>query len=332
MIPKRVFVTGATGMVGSLLCRRAIEEGYAVCALVRDKASATDLESLGIELCEGDLGNPEGFADALADVDIVVNVAAHVGDWGPADLYRKINVVALEKMLAVVERAGKLDRWVQISSLGVYPSRDHYGTDETAPIEMKGLDGYTQTKAEAEAVLNRHMKDKGLRAVILRPGFIYGPGDRHVLPNLVRKLQDGQLKLIGSGDKVLNNTFAGNFVEGILLAMKSEVAVGETFNMHDSRLVTRKEFIGTICEHYGKPMPRSVPEWLVRIAVKPMEGIARAVGAKSPPLLTGARVKFMANNLDFSMAKATKLLAYNPQVDFRDGIRVALESFANNQK
>jgi nucleoside-diphosphate-sugar epimerase len=289
--------------------------------------SATDLRSLGVELSVGDLGNPEGFADALSDVDIVVNVAAHVGDWGPADLYRKINVVALEKMLAAVERAGKIDRWVQISSLGVYPSRDHYGTDEAAPIEMNGLDGYTQTKAEAEAVLRRHMKERGLRAVILRPGFIYGPGDRHVLPNLVRKLQDGQLKLIGSGDKVLNNTYAPNFVEGILLAMKSDAAVGETFNMHDARLVSRKEFIGAICEHYGKPMPRSVPEWLARIAVKPMEGIARAVGAKSPPLLTGARLKFMANNLDFSMTKATKLLGYDPQVDFRDGIRIALESF-----
>lgn len=327
---KRVFVTGATGMVGGLLCRRAIEDGYSVRALVRNRASAADLQSLGIDLCVGDLGSPEAFTEALSDVDIIVNVAAHVGDWGPADLYRKINVVALEKMLAVVERVGKLDRWVQISSLGVYPSRDHFGTDETAPIEMNGFDGYTQTKAEAEAVLRRHMKEKGLRAVVLRPGFIYGPGDRHVLPNLVRKLQDGQLKLIGSGDKVLNNTYAANFVEGILLAMKSEAAIGETFNMHDARLVSRREFIGAICEHYGKPMPRSVPEWLARMAVKPMEGIARAVGAKSPPLLTGARLKFMANNLDFSMAKATNLLGYNPQVDFRDGIRVALQSFDAN--
>jgi nucleoside-diphosphate-sugar epimerase len=241
-------------------------------------------------------------------------------------------VVALEKMLAVVERAGKLNRWVQVSSLGVYPSRDHFGTDESAPIEMNGFDGYTQTKAEAEVVLKRHMREMKLPVVILRPGFIYGPGDRHVLPNLIRKLQDGQLKFIGKGEKVLNNTFAPNFVEGILLAMSKDSAIGEIFNMHDARLVSRKEFIGTICEYFNKPLPKSVPEWLARVLVKPMEGVARAVGAKSPPLLTGARIKFMANNLDFCMEKAIKTLGYTPQVDFRDGIRVALDWYVAKDK
>jgi len=332
MSQKTVFVTGATGMVGNLLCRRAIEEGYAVRGLVRNQSGANELQAIGVQPCIGDLANPESFDDTLSDVDIVVNVAAHVGDWGPADLFRQINVVALEKMLSIVERSGKLDRWVQISSLGVYPSRDHFGTDETSPIEMNGFDGYTQTKAEAEVVIKRHIKDMKLPAVVLRPGFIYGPGDRHVLPNLIRKLQDGQLKFIGTGEKVLNNTFAPNFVEGILLAMQKEAAIGETFNMHDPRLVSRKEFIGTICEYYGKPLPKSVPEWLARMLVKPMESVARAMGAKSAPLLTGARIKFMANNLDFSMAKAVKLLGYDPKVDFRDGIRVALDSYVAKEK
>lgn len=265
MSQKTAFVTGATGMVGNLLCRRAIEEGYEVRGLVRNQLGAAELQAIGVQPCIGDLTNPESFADSLSDVDIVVNVAAQVGDWGPADLFRRINVVALEKMLAVVERIGKLDRWIQISSLGVYPSRDHFGTDETAPIEMNGFDGYTQTKAEAEVVLKRHMKDMKLPTVILRPGFIYGPGDRHVLPNLIRKLQDGQLKFIGAGEKVLNNTFAPNFVEGILLAMQKDAAIGEIFNMHDARLVPRIEFIGTICEYFDKPLPKSVPEWLARM-------------------------------------------------------------------
>lgn len=321
-----VFITGATGMVGQLLCRRAQEAGYAVRGLVRSDSDAQQLQSMGIEPCRGDLTDPASFAEALGTADIVVNVAAHVGDWGPASLYRQINVVALEKMLTAVEHAGRINRWIQISSLGVYPSRDHYGTDETAPIERQGFDGYTQTKAEAEWVLGQRI-ESGFPAVILRPGFIYGPGDRHVLPNLIRKLEDGQLKLIGKGEKVLNNTFAGNFVGGILLAMQKPEAIGETFNMHDPRLVSRREFIGALCEHFGRPMPGSVPEWLARLVAKPIEGWARFRNAPSAPLLTGARLKFMANNLDFSMAKAQRLLGYDPQVDFTEGIRIALAAY-----
>src|SRR5690606_7780153 len=110
--------------------------------------------------------------------DQVVHIAAHVGDWGPAEKYRAINVVALEKMLTAVQRAGRLERWIQISSMGVYPARHHHGTDESAPIELAGIDGYTRTKSEAEVVLKRYMHEWQLPAVILRPGFIYGPGDR----------------------------------------------------------------------------------------------------------------------------------------------------------
>lgn len=327
MSGQTVFVTGASGMVGDAVCRRALEEGYRVRALVRDPAAGKRLEQLGIETCLGDLNNPEGFADPLRDAEIVVHVAAHVGDWGPAEKYRQINVVALEKMLTIVEQGDRLQRWVQISSLGVYPAGDHYGTDETAPISLQGLDGYLQTKAEAEVVLKRHMETRKLPAVIVRPGFIYGPGDRHVLPNLVEKLESGKLKFIGKGDKQLNNTYVGNLVEGILLAMKHPAALGETFNITDSRLVTRQEFIGTICEFFGKPLPGHAPEWLVRAAVKPMETVAKLLKAKSPPLLTGARVKFLANNLNYSIAKAQRVLGYSPTVDFQEGMKRTLEAF-----
>ena len=112
-------------------------------------------------------------------------------------------------------------RWIQISSLGVYPGRDHHGTDETAEIDIGGLDGYTRTKAEAEIVLRTHM-DRGFPAVILRPGFIYGPGDRHVLPRIIEKLRAGKMKLIGDGRKLLNDTYVGNLVEAVLLALVSE--------------------------------------------------------------------------------------------------------------
>ncbi|MEX0585019.1 MAG: NAD-dependent epimerase/dehydratase family protein, partial [Pirellulales bacterium] len=144
MTNDRLLVTGATGMVGSLVARRAVEAGYRVRALVRAKADRSLLKGLEIEYVEGDLSQPETFPAAVADVDVVVHTAAKVGDWGHADDYRAINVFALEQLLTAVEREGKLKRWVQISSLGVYPARDHFGSDETVSPNIEGLDGYTR--------------------------------------------------------------------------------------------------------------------------------------------------------------------------------------------
>ncbi len=321
----KVLITGATGLVGRHLARLAVEAGYDVQAMVRRGSNRGALGELGVRFVEGDLADRESLPAALADADVVVHAAAQVGDWGPAEKYRAINVVALEHMLYAAERNGRLRRWIQVSSLGVYPARHHYGTDETVPPDPAGLDGYTQTKAEAELVLQRHVRDHALPAVILRPGFIYGPGDRHALPRIIEKIRDGKMKFLGRGDRVLNNTAVENLCDAILLAIEKPGIEGETFNIRDERLVTREEFINTIADYLDKPHPRHVPERLGRLLVGPIETIARLRGRETPPFLTRAQIKFMTLNLDFSIAKANRVLGYQPRVDFRDGILAALD-------
>jgi len=321
----KLLITGATGMVGTWLTRRAIESGYDVRAMVRSTSNRDGFEGIDVEFFEADMANPESLPAALDGVDFVVNTAAHVGDWGPAEKFRAINVVALEAMLVAARNHGQLKRWIQISSLGVYSAEHHHGTDETVAPDLSGFDGYTQTKAEAEVVLNRYIDQHKFPAAILRPGFIYGPGDRHVVPRIIERLSAGQMKLIGDGKKMMNNTYAGNLVDGIMLALENDAANGETFNIRDGRLVSREEFVGAISHYMGLPMPKKVPEWLARRAVVLIEGFARLRGAKQAPLLTRARIKFLALNLDFSIAKAQEKLGYDPQTDFREGMKSALD-------
>jgi nucleoside-diphosphate-sugar epimerase len=326
-----VLITGATGLVGRHLALRAAEAGYDLQAMVRGDSDRSPLDGVNVRFVEGDLAAPETLPAALAEADVVVHAAAQVGDWGPAEKYRAINVVALEHMLYGALRTGRLRRWIQISSLGVYPARHHYGTDESAPLDPAGLDGYTQTKAEAEIVIQRHIRVYGLPAVILRPGFIYGPGDRHALPRIMEKIHAGKMKFLGRGDRALNNTAVENLCDAILLAIEQPGIDGETFNIRDERLVTREEFINTIADYLGSPHPRHVPEWLGRLLVGPVETIARLRGRETPPFLTRAQIKFMTLNLEFSIAKAKRVLGYRPRVDFRDGIVAALD-YATGKK
>jgi nucleoside-diphosphate-sugar epimerase len=320
-----VLVTGATGMVGCAVARRLLDAGYTVRAMVRDPSAPGPLRGLPLELVAGDLAAPETLPATLRGAHKVVHAAAHVGDWGPAEQYRAINVIALEHFLTAAAREPTFERWVQISSLGVYPGRDHYGTDEKAEIDVGGLDGYTRTKAEAEIVLGTHVA-RGFRAVVLRPGFIYGPGDRHVLPRIIEKLQAGKMKLIGDGRKLLNNTYVGNLAEAVLLALETGAAVGQTFNIRDARLVDRVEFVGTVADYLGCPRPRHVPLGLARFATAVVETLAKATGRQTAPLLTRARLKFLTLNLDYSIDKARSVLGYQGSVDFQQGMKEALDA------
>src|SRR5207253_5485118 len=136
----------------------------------------------------GDLGDTEAVRKAVEGVDLVFHCAAKVGDRGPVEEYRAVNVEALRTLLDAV-KGRPLRRFVHVSSLGVYEARHHHGTDESEPPPATHMDGYTQTKVEAERLVLEYHRLNGVPAVVLRPGFIYGPRDRTLMPKIISNLR-----------------------------------------------------------------------------------------------------------------------------------------------
>src|SRR5438093_8723483 len=76
-------ITGATGLLGSHLAEQLIARGERVRALVRPSSDTSFLRSLGVELADGDLNDPDSLRRAVTGADVVYHCAARVGDWGP---------------------------------------------------------------------------------------------------------------------------------------------------------------------------------------------------------------------------------------------------------
>src|SRR5262245_40244247 len=135
-------ITGATGFIGGHVAEACAQRGVAVRAIVRPGSDTTLLERLGASLHRGDLTAVALVREAVADIDVVVHCAAKVGDWGPVEDFRPVNVEALRHLLEAC-KGRTLRRFVHVSSLGVYPARHHHGTDETEPLPANHMDGYT---------------------------------------------------------------------------------------------------------------------------------------------------------------------------------------------
>jgi len=327
-----LLVTGGTGLVGSHVIELARQRGYRVRALVRDPAAAKQLADWGAELIAGDLGDPASLKKAVQDVTVIAHCAAKVGDWGPTESYRVINVDGVEQLLTAAEATGTLKRFVHVSSLGVYQARDHYGTDESEEPSTTGIDGYTLTKVEAEKLVLQHIRDRKLPAVVLRPGFIYGPRDRTVLPRLLAKLKVSAFAFLGSPEKLMNNTFVKNLAQAIFLAIDNDAAVGQVYNITDGRLVTKKEFVETAAKLAGYPQPtKIVPLGVAKFLARVMEGTWKLLGKKEAPLLSNARIKFLGLNLDYCIDKARRDLGYNPQVDFQQAMQETIDWFRSQK-
>ncbi|HMP02747.1 MAG TPA: NAD-dependent epimerase/dehydratase family protein [Gemmatales bacterium] len=327
---KRCFITGATGFVGSHVAEACVQKGIQAVTVARAQSDTRLLEQWGVEIVRGDLTDPNAVAQAMAGADAVVHCAAKVGDWGPVEEYREVNVGGTALLL---EEARKhKPRFVHVSSLGVYAARDHDRTDESEPPPDSHMDGYTQTKVESEKLVLSYHQHQGVPVVVLRPGFIYGPRDRTVLPRLMNLMAQGQIRYIGSKTKLMNAIYVGNLVDAIFLALERSDAVGQVFNLTDDEDVTKERFMETIADLAGLPKPtKVVPLPVARMLARLLEGIARLRGAKQAPRVTQARIKFMGLNLSFSCEKAKRDLGYQPAVRFADGMKRTIDWWKEEQ-
>jgi nucleoside-diphosphate-sugar epimerase len=324
-------ITGATGFVGGHLAEACKARGLAVRTLARSGSDTSVLDRLGIEVCRGDLTDTQAVRKAAEGVDLVFHCAAKVGDRGPVEEYRAVNVEALRTLLDAV-RDRPLRRFVHMSSLGVYEARHHYGTDESEPLPEQHIDGYTQTKVEAEKLVLQYHREHGVPVVVLRPGFIYGPRDRRVMPKLMKKLAARKAHYLGGDVRVLNTIYVGNLVEATLLAADSPNAVGQVYNLTDGERVTRERFFAAVCGGLDLPLPRQrLPRRVAALAVRLLRWQARrAIRKGRKPWLTPAQHKFMLLDLDFSIDKAQRELGYRPRYTFDQGIAETIAWYKQN--
>src|SRR5262249_19723772 len=176
------------------------------------------------------------------------------GYGGSVEDYRVVKVEGLGKLREAC-REIPLRRFVHFSSLGVYAARHHHGTDETEPLPASHLDGYTQTKVEAEKLALRYQREYAVPVIVLRPGFIYGPRDRTVLPKLLENLRQGKVRSLGGSGRAMNTIYIGNLVEAAFLAAEHPGAIGQVYNLTDGEAVSKRRFIETLADGVEVPRP-----------------------------------------------------------------------------
>lgn len=314
----RVLITGATGFVGSHVSWDAMQAGYVVRTVARIPRSSHFLQSLGCEVYSGDLLKSRDVDAAVTGCKVIVHAAAKVGDRGTGVDFLRANLGMLKNVLAAAGRSREVEKIILISTLGVYEPRNHDGTDETSPMAHDPLDGYTLSKIECEKFFSDWLKSHpSVQGIILRPGFVYGPWDRTVIPQLVTSLRQKRFAYFGKGQKKLSATYVKNLSHAVQLALaKKSLAPGvvHTFNIHDGVLPTRKEFVEALAQSIGIAQPRwHLPEGLALFLCRLSQALSGFSSHRRAPLLSMAKFKFLAYDLNFSIEKIRRELGYVPQ-------------------
>jgi nucleoside-diphosphate-sugar epimerase len=311
-----VALTGATGYTGGHLLKALRARDDAVSALVRGSSSAGSLAECGARVVEGDLASPESLSRLVEGCEAVLHVAAVYRTAGHRDAYyREINVGGTERLLEAAARAG-VRRFVHTSTVGVHGHVAEPPADEGAPLAPGDI--YQETKAEAETLALRFHRTRGLPVVVVRPGAIYGPGERRLL-KLFRAIARGYYAIVGSGRAFYHPVYIDDLVAGFLLALDQPDAGGEAFILAGPRYVSQLELAQLIARHTGgRVLPFRIPAGPLQLAGAVCEALCVPLGIDPP--LHRRRVDFWTKSRAFSIDKARRLLGYAPQVDVEQGI------------
>lgn len=182
----RYFVTGATGFIGGHLARQLVAAGHDVVALVRSLGSAPELDELGVELVVGDILERETVRAAMDGVD----GAFHLAAWYKVGAHDSsaAEAVNVRGTRTVLEAAGEaaVPKIVYTSTMGIFGDTGGRVVDEGYRTDGPWLSEYDRSKWVAHYEVALPLIDQGLPLVIVQPGYVYGPGDRSNVGDVLR--------------------------------------------------------------------------------------------------------------------------------------------------
>jgi nucleoside-diphosphate-sugar epimerase len=320
----RVLVTGAAGFVGYHLIQALVARGDSVRAFALPVENTSALEQPGVEVRRGDVRNYADVAAAMQDIDVVFHLAAIHGLWRPKQEYFAVNIGGTENACKAALAAG-VHRFVYTSSWTVYGMDLGKLVDESFPLDPF-QDVYTETKAEAEKVVQAYYTRDHLPAVIVRAGTMFGPGDRVNFARMADRLRAGKAIIIGSGRNAVPFVYVSDVVDGMILAATTDQAVGQAYNLSTDQPVTQEQLWNSIAVGIGARPPRlRVPYFPLLLLASMAEKAVKADDPQRQPLITRLGVKLFGSDNRHMIDKARRELGYSPQVPVLDGVRLAAQ-------
>ena len=317
------FVTGAAGFIGRRVVEKLLRSGWKVRALIHDRA--LPFEDRGLECVRGDIQRETEWQDALEDMDVLFHLAAALGGSSLHKReFQRTNVAGTGKVLQAAQKAG-VKKTIHFSSAGVLGAvKPGEMADELYPLHP--LSVYDRTKLEGEQIA-LHMAQKGLDLIVIRPGWVYGPGDTRTF-KLIKAIAKNRFILVTRGTACQTPVHIEDLLDGAWLCLESGKS-GEIYHLAGNEVLTVRQIVEDIASATESSIPGiNLPLFPVKVAAWKLETVYKLVGKEAP--LTRGKLAFFIHPKPLSIDKAARELGYAPKTDFKTGMAAAVRWYRDN--
>jgi nucleoside-diphosphate-sugar epimerase len=269
----RVFITGATGVIGSRAVPLLLQAGHAVTAASRSEQNRDALRRLGARPVDVDLFDVDGLRRAMAGHDAVINLATHIPSsavkimlrwaWRTNDRIRREGSAAI----ATAASAEGVGRMIQESFALIYPDHGDAWIDESMPVAPTS---YNRSVLDAERSAQRFTASGGA-GVVLRFGGLYGPDA--MLAEMLDMMRKGMSPLPGDPAAFLSSLAQHDAATAVVAALR--VPVG-TYNVVEDEPMRRGDWVRTLASAAGIRVPKPIPAWVTAIGGSMLRLMARS--------------------------------------------------------
>ena len=279
----RIFVAGATGVLGTRVVPLLVSAGHDVTAVGRTPDKRARLERLGARGVDVDLFDPGAVHRAVPGHDAIVNLATAVpspvwrgllpGAWHEMDRVRRhVSANLVEAAIA----SGTARRIVQESFAPIYPDSGDRWIDESSPVRPGT---YNRSVLDAESNAERFARTGG-SAVVLRFGGLYGPNDA-ATAQIIDTVRRGWFPLFGRPE----SWFSFVAFEDAAAAVVAALGVpGGIYNVVEREPLRRRELAEGLARLLGVKPPRFLPSWTARLVGSLGETLSRSLRISSRKL------------------------------------------------
>jgi dihydroflavonol-4-reductase len=278
----RIFITGATGFIGSRFVRRMAGKGHELVCLARPTSNTAILAKNKCAIVEGDVTDRDSVERGMRGCDCAVNLAALYSLWeADPSVYHDVNVTGTRNVMeAALEH--RLEKVVHISTVVVYGKPDDTPfTEESAPGPVR-FSEYGRTKYEGEMIAWDLFEGRGLPLVVIYPAVVVGPGDTKATEQYAQLIKNRKLPALACVDSIFTWVHVDDVAAAIEKALTRNDTIGKKYIIGNKRL-TIGDYYKTLFEGTGVNLPRIIlPDWMASAASALLTLIANIFGR--PPL------------------------------------------------
>lgn len=336
-----ILVTGSSGFIGAKVVELLLEYGFCnLRCLVRPSSDLGRLEKTiarfdargNVELVAGDVLSPNDCAKATKDVSIVYHLAAGF-DKSFAGAFMA-SALGTRNLINAFLKVGKRRRFVNVSSFAVYSNlglKRGDILDETCPLEdtpQERFDAYGFGKLKQEELVKEYGTQYDLPYVILRPGYVFGPGKRELNGRVGINTFGFFIQV--NGANVLPLTYIDNCAEAIVMAGLKQGIENETFNVVDDELMTSYEFL----KAYKKVKSShsvTLPYFAGYVMCLLWEKYCKWSKNQLPPVFNRRRCSAQWKGMRYSNQKLKHRVGWKPRVPMKEAMERFLAQFVREE-